>query len=49
MLLDIAILCIPPTFIKKLHMGRAQKIALICIFGLGILSVYLHYLVFALY
>lgn len=39
MLLDIAILCIPPVFIRKLNMSRARKIALVCIFSLGILSV----------
>ncbi|CAF9932551.1 MAG: hypothetical protein HETSPECPRED_008396 [Heterodermia speciosa] len=36
MLLDIAILCIPPVFIRKLNMSRARKIALVCIFSLGI-------------
>ena len=38
-LLDIAILCIPSSFIRTLHISRSQKIGLIGIFGLGVLYV----------
>ena len=38
-LLDIAILCIPSSFIRRLHISRSQKFGLIGIFGLGILYV----------
>ena len=37
--LDMAILCIPTTFIRTLHMSRGQKVGLIGIFGLGVLYV----------
>ena len=35
--LDISILCLPASFIRKLHISRGQKIGLIGTFGLGIL------------
>ena len=38
-LLDIAILCVPASFIRTLHISRSQKIGLIGIFGLGVLYV----------
>lgn len=38
-LLDIAILCIPASFIRTLHISQGQKIGLIGIFGLGVLYV----------
>ena len=39
-LLDIAILCIPSSFIRTLHISQSQKIGLIGIFGLGVLYVH---------
>ena len=39
-LLDIAILCIPSSFIRTLHINRSQKIGLTGIFGLGVLYVH---------
>ena len=38
-LLDIAILCVPSSFIRTLHISRSQKIGLSGIFGLGVLYV----------
>lgn len=38
-LLDIAILCIPTSFIRTLHISKGQKISLVGIFGLGVLYV----------
>lgn len=38
-LLDIAILCIPASFIRTLHISKGQKISLVGIFGLGVLYV----------
>ena len=38
-LLDIAILCIPASFIRKLHISDGQKLGLVGIFGLGVLYV----------
>lgn len=35
--LDISILCLPFSFIRKLHMSSVQKIGTTSIFGLGIL------------
>lgn len=37
--IDIAILCLPPFFIRKLRLSLVQKVGLASIFGLGILSV----------
>ena len=37
--LDMAILCIPTTFIRTLNMSQGQKVGLIGIFGLGVLYV----------
>ena len=38
-LLDIAILCIPTSYIRTLNIKKSQKIGLVGIFGLGILYV----------
>lgn len=38
-LLDITILCIPASFIRKLHISDGQKLGLVGIFGLGVLYV----------
>lgn len=35
--LDVAILCLPASFVRKLQVTRTQKLALTAIFGLGIL------------
>ena len=35
--LDIAILCLPASFIRKLNLSQGQKLGLVGIFGLGIL------------
>ena len=36
-ILDVIILCLPATFIRKLQLARSQKQGLIAVFGLGIL------------
>ncbi|CAD6578978.1 MAG: hypothetical protein ASARMPRED_008913 [Alectoria sarmentosa] len=38
-LLDIAILCIPTSFIRTLHISKGQKISLVGIFGLGVFCI----------
>ena len=37
--LDIIILCIPASFIRRLHISDGQKLGLVGIFGLGVLYV----------